>query len=144
MVRAKIRVEGIYNLDADSQVFGKTKNIVIHEEVYESEYDRREILAPFGIAVSIKMKSAVAGEFDTIKFELNRYIFDEDAIPKRTFHKMFTFDEKVYEVSMGIVNGKIADFNIWVWDDLDSYTDQDDADETYTKNDCETFEILRD
>ena len=143
MIRAKIRVEGIYNLDADAQVFGKTKNIVIHEEVYESEYDRRENLAPFGIAVSIKMKSAVEGEFDTIKFDLNRYIFDED-VTENTFNKMFMFDEKVYDISMSVLDGKISDFKILVWDDMDSYTDQGDADNTYTKNDCETFEILRD
>jgi len=124
MIEPKLRVEILENRSDRNPFYGSTICKKVIEESYFHEYDKRSNIAPFGIKATINIG------LRKLDITINRYMFEDDVLPN-TYHCFFSDGNEVYEVSMGIKDGKIINLNLSRWLEYGYFSDGDDCDEIY-------------
>lgn len=142
MVEAKLRVELTQISKVENPFYGKTTIKKVVEETFYHDKDERGNIAPFGIMATIPIKhhydNCDEDGVDVFDIKLNKYYFEEDVLPN-TYHCLFTIDDKVYELALGVKNDQIADLTLCEWACVGDFEDGDNPMFYYYKDEFTSF-----
>ena len=128
-MEARLRVEVKTAHFFERNFYGKTFGISVVENIFNCEYDKREVIAPYGVKVELPLSN---GRTMTIIAD-KRFLVDNDIYDNmQCFETSFLYQDMAYGLELDFINDELCDVIIREWLSMGDYEDGADEDNLYS------------
>ena len=138
MVLQTVFAELVTTYNKSNPFYGNRKHKQVINDVFETEFDRREDIAPFGVRVKVKEYIKGLDEFCELTISANRYAFEDNRV-------ILSFGEWVYELYISFTEDKksIEYIVLDKWNEMVNFEDSEEPSVSWNEDKIE-FEIIYD
>lgn len=128
-MEARLRVEVKKAPFNERNFYGKSSMTYVVESIFNCEYDKREVIAPYGVKVELPLSD---GEIMTIIAD-KRFLDENDICDNmQCFEISFLNQDKAYGLELYFINDELYNVIVREWLSMGDYEDGADEDNLYS------------